>query len=75
MGKASRCSRLSKFQGFYMTVLSRARMKIQKTIEYLESVGCEIISISIKNIPLMNTGHLIAISAEGSEGARNVISI
>ena len=50
-------------------------MKIQKTIEYLESVGCEIISISIKNIPLMNTGHLIAISAEGSEGARNVISI
>ena len=45
----------------------------KRTIEYLDSVGCKIISMSIKNIPVMNTGHLVAISAEGSEGARQGI--
>ena len=39
----------------------------------LESLGCEIKEIQVKNIPEANTGHLIAISGEGGESAREFI--
>ena len=39
----------------------------------LESLGCEIKEIQVHNIPETNTGHLIAISGEGAESAREFI--
>jgi len=39
----------------------------------LESLGCEIKEIQVRNIPETNTGHLIAISGEGAESAREFI--
>ena len=48
-------------------------MNFKDSILKLESLGCEIKSIQIKNIPETNTGHLIAISGEGGESAREYI--
>ena len=39
----------------------------------LESLGCEIKELQVRNIPETNTGHLIAISGEGGESAREYI--
>ena len=39
----------------------------------MESLGCEIKEIQVHNIPETNTGHLIAISGEGAESAREFI--
>jgi len=45
----------------------------RRSIDYLKEMGAEICQVNVSLIPETNTGHLIAISAEGGEAAKKMI--